>query len=90
MATGRGVGARPAGADERRGDPQHQAADEIADQPVPGVEGMALGEDRVLYAMDYPYQCPVEEVIALDNMDMPLETKKKFFQTNAEHVFRLA
>lgn len=48
-----------------------------------------MGEDRVLYAMDYPYQCPVEEVIALDAMDMPLARKRKFFQTNAERLFGL-
>jgi 2,3-dihydroxybenzoate decarboxylase len=48
-----------------------------------------LGEDRVLYAMDYPYQCPLEEVVAMDAMDMPLATKKKFFQTNAEKLFKI-
>ncbi|PTS88730.1 amidohydrolase [Sphingomonas sp. HMWF008] len=49
-----------------------------------------IGEDRVLYAMDYPYQCPAEEVVALDAMDMPLATKRKFFQTNAEKLFKIA
>jgi 5-carboxyvanillate decarboxylase len=48
-----------------------------------------IGVDRVLYAMDYPYQCPPEEVVALDAMDMPAQDKKKFFQTNAERVFKL-
>jgi len=48
-----------------------------------------LGVDRVLYAMDYPYQCPVEEVRILDAMDMPLAHKKRFFQMNAEAVFKL-
>jgi 5-carboxyvanillate decarboxylase len=48
-----------------------------------------LGVDRVLYAMDYPYQYAPEEVTALDNMNMSLEDKKRFFQTNAEHVFKL-
>ena len=48
-----------------------------------------LGEDRVLYAMDYPYQCPPEEVRILDAMDMPPQTKKKFFQINAEGLFQL-
>jgi 5-carboxyvanillate decarboxylase len=47
-----------------------------------------MGEDRVLYAMDYPYQYSVEEVIALDNMNMAPAVKKKFFQTNAEHLFK--
>lgn len=39
--------------------------------------------------MDYPYQRPVEEVIAMDAMDMPLEVKRKFFQTNAERLFKI-
>lgn len=48
-----------------------------------------VGEDRVLYAMDYPYQYVADEVRAMDAMDMSAETKKKFFQTNAEHWFKL-
>jgi 5-carboxyvanillate decarboxylase len=43
-----------------------------------------------LYAMDYPYQYLVDEVHALDNMKMSAEDKKKFFQTNAETVFKIA
>jgi 2,3-dihydroxybenzoate decarboxylase len=48
-----------------------------------------VGVDRVLYAMDYPYQYAPEEVVTLDNMQMRAEDKKKFFQTNAEAVFRI-
>jgi 2,3-dihydroxybenzoate decarboxylase len=48
-----------------------------------------IGVDRVLYAMDYPYQCPAEEVAALDAMNITAADKKKFFQTNAERVFKL-
>ena len=48
-----------------------------------------VGVDNTLYAMDYPYQCDVEEVITLDAMDMDASAKKKFFQTNAEKVFKL-
>jgi 5-carboxyvanillate decarboxylase len=48
-----------------------------------------VGEDRVLYAMDYPYQYVADEVRAMDAMDMSAETKKKFFQTNAERWFKL-
>ena len=48
-----------------------------------------VGVDNTLYAMDYPYQCDVEEVITLDAMTMDLATKKKFFQTNAEKAFNL-
>jgi 5-carboxyvanillate decarboxylase len=49
-----------------------------------------IGKDRVLYAMDYPYQCPPEEVVALDKLDMSIEEKRQFFQTNAERLFKLA
>lgn len=48
-----------------------------------------MGADRVLYAMDYPYQYAPDEVNMLDDMDMALEDKKKFFQTNAETLFKL-
>jgi len=48
-----------------------------------------LGVERVLYAMDYPYQADKREVIAMDEMDLPIADKKKFFQTNAEALFKL-
>ncbi len=48
-----------------------------------------MGEDRVMYAMDYPYQYVAQEVRDMDSMDMSAETKKKFFQTNAEKWFKL-
>jgi 5-carboxyvanillate decarboxylase len=48
-----------------------------------------LGVDRVLYAMDYPYQFIPEEVKATDNLPIPAAAKKKFYQTNAEKVFNL-
>lgn len=48
-----------------------------------------LGVDRVLYAMDYPYQHDVAEVVATDDLDIPDTVKKMLFQTNAERVFKL-
>lgn len=48
-----------------------------------------VGVDRVLYAMDYPYQHSIEEVHVLDRMDMDAAVKKAFFQTNAETAFKL-
>lgn len=48
-----------------------------------------MGVDRVMYAMDYPYQYAPDEVNMLDDMAISLEAKTKFFQTNAEHVFKL-
>ena len=57
----------------------------------PGIKfcQQVLGVDRVLYAMDYPYQYEPSEVATLDAMDMSDADKKKFFQTNAEKVFQL-
>lgn len=48
-----------------------------------------LGVDRVLYAMDYPYEYVAEEVKILDAMPINYEDKKAFYQTNAERVFNL-
>jgi 5-carboxyvanillate decarboxylase len=48
-----------------------------------------LGGDRVLYAMDYPYQYVPEEVTAQDNLPLSSADKRAFFELNAEHVFRL-
>jgi 5-carboxyvanillate decarboxylase len=48
-----------------------------------------LGADRVLYAMDYPYQYAPEEVAAQDRLPLDPPALKAFFQTTAEHLFRL-
>ena len=48
-----------------------------------------MGMDRVLYAMDYPYQHAVDEVGVLDNMALSPEDKLRFFQTNAEALFKI-
>ena len=48
-----------------------------------------LGVERVLYAMDYPYQYEPEEVTATDSVPISKSDKKKLFQTNAEKVFDL-
>ncbi|WP_066804643.1 amidohydrolase family protein [Sphingomonas asaccharolytica] len=48
-----------------------------------------MGEDRVMYAMDYPYEYVADEVRAHDLLDIPDATKKKVMQTNAERVFGL-
>lgn len=61
----------------------------VAWEPAIKFAQSTLGADRVMYAMDYPYQHGVEEVIALDNMPMDPEDKKRFFQTNAEAVFKI-
>jgi 5-carboxyvanillate decarboxylase len=48
-----------------------------------------MGEDRVMYAMDYPYQYVPDEVRWMDDLDISPAQKRKFFQTNAEHWFKL-
>ncbi|CAN5512082.1 amidohydrolase family protein [soil metagenome] len=61
----------------------------VAWEPAIKFTQQTLGADRVMYAMDYPYQHAIEEVGILDNMDMSAADKKKFFQTNAEVAFRI-
>ena len=48
-----------------------------------------MGMDRVLYAMDYPYQHAVDEVGFMDQMQLSPEDKMRFFQTNAETLFKI-
>ena len=48
-----------------------------------------IGVDRVMYAMDYPYQFELYEVDATDDMAIGDDEKKRLFQTNAEAVFSL-
>ena len=48
-----------------------------------------LGADRVLYAMDYPYQFVPDEVAVTDKLPISAVEKKRFYQTNAERVFGL-
>ena len=49
-----------------------------------------LGADRVMYAMDYPYQFVRDEVLVSDSLPLTLAEKKEYFQENAERVFGLA
>jgi 2,3-dihydroxybenzoate decarboxylase len=48
-----------------------------------------LGPDRVMYAMDYPYEYLVDEVRWQDDLPLTVAEKKQFYQTNAERVFGL-
>jgi 2,3-dihydroxybenzoate decarboxylase len=61
----------------------------VAWEPAIKFAQQVIGVDRVMYAMDYPYQYTPQEVIDLDNMDMPDPVKKKFYQEVAEKVFKL-
>lgn len=48
-----------------------------------------IGVDRMLYAMDYPWQFVPEEVGALDAMDIPAADLKKFYEDNARKLFKI-
>ncbi len=48
-----------------------------------------LGVNRVMYAMDYPYQFVPEEVAVTDNLPISDADKKKLYQSNAEEIFSL-
>ena len=48
-----------------------------------------MGMDRVMYAMDYPYQFVPEEVRTTDELQIGDEHLKSFYQVNAERVFKL-
>jgi 2,3-dihydroxybenzoate decarboxylase len=61
----------------------------VAWQPAIEFCQKVIGVDRVLNAMDYPYQYVPDEVGFCDAMTISAADKKAFFQTNAERVFKL-
>ncbi|MDF0602000.1 amidohydrolase family protein [Psychromarinibacter sp. C21-152] len=48
-----------------------------------------VGTDRMMYAMDYPWQFVPGEVGALDAMAITDDAKKAFFEDNARRLFKL-
>jgi 5-carboxyvanillate decarboxylase len=48
-----------------------------------------MGPDHVLYAMDYPYQYEMDEVVVTDQLPLSPEDKFKLYQGNAERIFHL-
>ncbi|MGZ5104794.1 MAG: amidohydrolase family protein [Usitatibacter sp.] len=48
-----------------------------------------LGMERVMYAMDYPYQFAPEEVKVTDDLPISDADKKKLYQGNAEELFAI-
>jgi 2,3-dihydroxybenzoate decarboxylase len=61
----------------------------MAWEPVILYARSVLGADRVLYAMDYPYQYVPAEVAVTDDLPISVSDKKLLYQTNAERVFGL-
>ena len=48
-----------------------------------------MGKERVMYAMDYPYQFSLEEVELSDALPLSPAEMKDFYQSIAQKVFRL-
>jgi 2,3-dihydroxybenzoate decarboxylase len=48
-----------------------------------------VGADRVMYAMDYPYQYEPSEVEIQDNLPISDEEKFQFFEGIATRVFKI-
>jgi 5-carboxyvanillate decarboxylase len=48
-----------------------------------------VGADRVMYAMDYPYQFDAAEVAAQDALPISESAKADFFENIARRVFAL-
>ena len=48
-----------------------------------------LGVDRVMYAMDYPYQFETSEVVEMDAVGTEAD-RQKFYELNARAVFKLS
>ena len=61
----------------------------VAWQPAIEFCQKVIGVDRVLYAMDYPYQYVPEEVGFCDAMTISAADKRAFFEGNARRVFKL-
>jgi 5-carboxyvanillate decarboxylase len=79
---------------------QRKASDYLRENFYYSTSGMAwtppilyvqsvMGMDRLMYAMDYPYQFVPEEVNVTDELPIGYENLKAFYQTNAERVFKL-
>ena len=58
--------------------------------PVQKFVHEALGPERIMYAVDYPYQRNAPHSIGvIEELPIPEEDKKKIFETNAVNLFNL-
>jgi 2,3-dihydroxybenzoate decarboxylase len=48
-----------------------------------------LGPDRILFAVDYPFEQNEEAVRAMDSVPFSNEDRARIYQRNAERVFKL-
>jgi 2,3-dihydroxybenzoate decarboxylase len=49
----------------------------------------AIGADRVMYSMDYPYEYELAEVEMTDNLPLSAEEMAQFYEHIARRVFSL-
>ncbi len=49
-----------------------------------------IGADRIMYAMDYPWQFEPQEVGEFDNMKLDDAGKKQFYEDNARRIFKIS
>ncbi len=49
-----------------------------------------MGPDRILFAIDYPFEEAEEPVRVMDGAPISDEDKTKIYQTNAERAFNLS
>ena len=61
----------------------------VAWEPAIMLCHQVMGADHTMYAMDYPYQFLPSEVTVSDELPMTPADKKKYFQTNAERLFKI-
>jgi len=61
----------------------------MAWEPAVKFAQQQIGVDRVMYAMDYPYQYLKQEVVDMDAMEISDTDKKLFFEGVATKVFSL-
>ncbi len=61
----------------------------MAWEPVIMYAREVLGADRVLYAMDYPYQYAPDEVAVTDRLPIGADEKRALYEMNARNVFGL-
>lgn len=48
-----------------------------------------LGDDRIMFAADYPYEDDAEAVQFMDGADVSEEQRRKIYETNALRIFKL-
>lgn len=61
----------------------------MASQPAILFVREVVGADRVLYAMDYPYQYAADEVRLQDALPLNIIERRAFFETIATDLFGL-